>query len=476
MVHSIRKTKTKGGKYLLGVFVTIFILYSLSGIVFVISSRYNLIKGEGKKLHINEFFNLWNNEKQASYRSDIDAKQVAYINSKNFMLAFLNKLVNSKLVELELEKFAIREPDELVLKAISEDEFFRVDGGFDFGKFEDYLKKENLTELDLMERIREIENRKFLVSTLSKVPVLNETGVAVLSEESNLSKNLKIFSIKKSKLKVNIPVVTDEEIKRYYDYNTQKFTAPEAKKIDYVKITDCKASQFRKLQEIVSPRSNIRDVSKAMKASIESLGYLSESEILNNEKYSGIIGVFGIRLDSLSRVVKVGNDAYVYSVTGVKKGYVKNLKEVEKDIALVIRAEKTIEFQKKVVLGYIEEYKNKKFADEALLSHGFEIKKVNNLTRENSHSLDSDFLQQLMRTGDKDTTDVFQDDSILYFALITDSRVLSEKGEGYVSKEQIVKSFVSQTSDIILDHYLNYLRNNKYIKMKVSYGLLDLLM
>ncbi|MDR3078715.1 MAG: peptidylprolyl isomerase [Rickettsiales bacterium] len=476
MVHSIRKTKTKMSRYLLGAFVAIFILYSLSGIVFVISSKYNIISGEGKTLHINEFFNLWNDEKQASYRPQMDARQIAYISSRDFMVNFLARLVNSKLVELEVENFAVHRPDELVLRTISEDEMFRSDGGFDFSKFENFLKKEELSELDFMNRVRELENRRFLLNVLTTTALLNETEVEVLLGETNLTKNAKIFSISRSKLGKDSSAVEEGEIRRYYDHNTQKFSTPETKKIDYVKIPDCKAAQLKRLQEIVGPRSNIRDISKAMKLKIESFGYLSEADIVNDAKYSAIVGVFSIKVGGLSRVMKVGNDAYVYSVGDSRKGYVKGLEEVRNDIVAAIQAERTLELQKKAVLGYREDYRNRKFADEVLLGRGFEVREVNRLTREKGQSYDGDFLRQLMKTPSGGSTDLFHDSGSIYFALVTGTGVLGEKEDGHVTRDQLVEKLVLQGGETVLGYYLNYLRNSKYTKMKVNHRLLDLIM
>ncbi|MDR2777239.1 MAG: SurA N-terminal domain-containing protein, partial [Rickettsiales bacterium] len=243
MVGTIRKAKAARSRFLLGVLVTIFILYSLSGILFVISNRYNVIVGEGKKLHINEFFNIWNAEKQSSYNPSMSTREIAYIGSKEFMADVLNRLVDSKLIELEVENFAVRKPDELVLKVISEEKSFHSNGSFDFAKFENFLKQGGLTELDLVEKVRDNENKKFLMDALSSVPLVNETEIEVLQEENNLNRDVKIFSIEQSKLKKGAKEVSEDDVRQYYYRNVQKFTAPETRKIDYIKLTNYRPSR-----------------------------------------------------------------------------------------------------------------------------------------------------------------------------------------------------------------------------------------
>ncbi|MDR1425458.1 MAG: peptidyl-prolyl cis-trans isomerase [Rickettsiales bacterium] len=475
-LRSIKKTKKNASKYLLGAFVVIFVLYSLSGIVFVMSNKYNIIEGEGKKLHLNEFFSMRNAKVQNSYHPNMTARQIVYINSKDFMVSFLNELVNSKLLELELENFALKNPDELILKSISEEKSFQGKEGFDFAKFEAFLEKEGITELGLMEKVGLEESKKFLLGVLGQTPLVNEAAMEILLAENNIGKNVKIFSIERSIFKKNAVTVTEDEIKRYYEQNIQKFVTPETRKIDYVKIANYKAAQFKKMREAVNPRANIRTVAKTMKAKIESLGYFSESDLLDNDKNFRLAGVINMKLDGLSNVLKVGNDIYVYSVTDIKNGSVRSLEEVREVIAATIRAEKILELQKNIVANHLEKYKKGNFNDQILLDLGFSLKRINNLGERNKFSYEKDFVQQIINTGDGKFTEIFHDDKKMYLALITASKTISETDENYFSRAQLLEKFKKQTHSTILKYYLSYLRTRKYSKMKVNYGLLNLIM
>jgi hypothetical protein len=174
--------------------------------------------------------------------------------------------------------------------------------------------------------------------------------------------------------------------------------------------------------------------------------------------------------------MKVGNEAYVFSEPDSRKGYVKSLGEVRGDIVVAIQAERTLELQKKTVLGYMEDYENKKFVDGVLLGRGFEVREANRLTREKGRSYDGDFLRQLMKTPSGGTTDLFHDSGSIYFALVTGTGVLREKESDHVTRDQLVKKLILQGGETVLGYYLNYLRNSKYIRMKVNHRLLDLIM
>jgi hypothetical protein len=213
-----------------------------------------------------------------------------------------------------------------------------------------------------------------------------------------------------------------------------------------------------------------------MKVNVESFGYLSENDILDKKEYSNMVGIFSIRLNGLSNVMRIGNDAYVYSVTDIKNGYVKELKEVENEIISILRAERTLELRKKIVLGYLEEYRDKKFADEVLVNRGFTVKRIRHLNRKSDFSFGKDSLKQIMTIGNGETTEIFHDNGNIYFALVLDSKILRETDENHVGGAKLLEELVGQISETILEHYLKYLRNRKYIGMKVNYGLLDLIM
>ena len=111
---------SKAGKSLLIILVIAFIISSLGGIVFM-TNKYNVIVINDKKVNINEFVKILNNEKQRIYLANQDEKQIDFLNSKEFMVVTLHNLLQNELINKEIETHNIAEPDSIVLSKISKE-------------------------------------------------------------------------------------------------------------------------------------------------------------------------------------------------------------------------------------------------------------------------------------------------------------------------------------------------------------------
>ncbi|GHU27177.1 hypothetical protein FACS1894152_3380 [Bacilli bacterium] len=467
------KIKTSGAKYLIITLVVIFIFSSVS--VLFMNNKYNIISGEGKTLHINEFIRILNKEKQQLYSTKLDASEIAYLNSREFMMTILHRTLYSKLLELEMEAAVIKEPREIALESILKTEPFQTDGKFDVAKFNEFLKKGKLTEIDFVAMVQETDNKRFLMENLTGMVAFERTGVEVLLQQNNTYKNVKIFSIEEVRLESDSTAVSKEDVKRYYNNNIRKFAVPETRKIDYVRLINYDKVQLSNLRKAMSVKKNINDLAKAVNLKVETFGYLSRQEILNEEKYIKLYGLFEREPHKLYGVEKEDGDAYVYYISDIKEEYVKNIEKVEKDIISAIQDERTLELRKKIISEYVTEYKNKKSSDEVLTKRGFKVKRVNQLGWRKKQDQSTGFVKQVMATSDGNATDIFHDKSTVYFAIVTKTGIFDEKDSSYMNRDRILNEIGQQMRETLVSSYLNYLKDYKHNKIKVNYDLLDLI-
>ncbi|MDR2778541.1 MAG: peptidylprolyl isomerase [Rickettsiales bacterium] len=475
---NVEKFKKSGVKCLIVALIVILILSSINGIL-LMSNRYNIIVSRNKKLSINGFIKELNEEKRKAYSLQLTDGQLAFLNSRNFMVNLVSQIADSSAFELEIENFCIREPDELVLKRISEEERFKESIEDGMAKFNDFLKKENITEEEYMDRIRGSDNLKYLLNTVSQIHSLNNLGVDLVFHGENLYKNIKLFSIEGNNLKSYRGEVNDSEMRRYYNNNIHKFVVPDTKKIEYVTLTKYLGSvlgkeRLGKIRSLLSSVKNIEEFARATDSKVETLGYLNREVLMADEKYASIVDVFDLAINSFSWLRKIGDDIQVYSVTDAKKGYTKSFEEVKDDIILAVKDEKTRELRRNVIQRYIDEYRNKNFDDKTLIDHGFKPKKINHVSRK-YEGYGQDFIEQILTRKTGETTDIFfSDGNVIYFAVIGKTGEFGEKDGKYVGRDRIGNSTSDDINKTLLKSYTEYLRDKKY-KIKVKYNLLDLI-
>ncbi|MDR2077505.1 MAG: SurA N-terminal domain-containing protein [Rickettsiales bacterium] len=472
-----KKSENNSVKYLVVALLVVLVLSSINGILSV-SNRYNIIVGKSKKLSINGFVGELNEEKRRLYSADMTDKELMYINSRELMVNLLDRIVDYDLFDLEVENFCIRKPDELVLKTISEGDLFKNDIDEGMTRLNDILKKENMTEEEYVEKIRKSDNLKYLLSTVSQTPLVNNLGIDIVFYENNLFKNAKIFSIDSDKLKNYSGEVSEDEVKKYYNNNIHKFVVPDTKKIVYVNLMEYLGAapskrKMDKLKSILSSSKNIEEFARAVDAKVEVFGYISREALVDDEKYAVIADVFDLAVNDLSWLKRVGNEIKVYSVVDVKNGYRKDIEKVREEIILAVQNEKTIKLREDIVQKYINDYRNNSSNDEDLISHGFSLKRINYISR-NYQGYDENFIRQILTKETGEVTDIFYDKNTMYFAIVGRSGEFSAADENYASKDRVLVDTFNDVNGVILKNYAGYLRNTKY-KIKVKYSLLDLI-
>lgn len=464
--------KSSFTKYLLGILVFTFIFSSISSILFM-SNKYNIIVGKYKKVNINEFVSILNNEKRAMASLKLNEEQIAQLNSKEFMLSTLSKVLYSKLIDMEIEKFVIQKPKKLVLDSIVLDKNFYTDGKFDIKKLEQLLKRYNVSEQDYIKILQESHNKKFLLDTLISVDNINNYSLEILQSEANKYKNIDIFSIEKGRLESYSGEIDEEEIKHYYNININKFILPEERQLDYIKITDYTEEQISKFESLKSKGLSMQEIAKDMNLRVDTYGYLKKEEVDNSEKYKDLPNIFERAIGKISGPKRREKDVYFYCVANIKESRVKDIDEVRRDIKLAIQDKKTEEIRLEAVNKIINDYRNEGFDSEFLISNGFKIKNIKGITKRDEE-YDDGFLISVMATKKGGVTGVFADDKYLYFAFVRAEGALTKDNKQYVNISDVKEKLFEEDNDRLFRYYKNYLKDKKY-KLRINYKLLDLI-
>lgn len=464
--------KSEFTKYLLAIMVFAFIFSSISGILFM-SNRYNILISKRKKMNINEFASILNNEKRTMYSLNLSEAQLAALNSKEFAFSILNKVIYSKVVDINIEDLGIQKPRELVMDSILVDEYFQEDGKFNINRFEELLTKYNVAEQDYLKLVQDSQNKKFLFETLGKAVLLNKMTLNMAMAEANSYKNVVIFSINKSKLPSYRGEIKPEEVEHYYNNNINKFMAPERREIKYIKLTNYAKEQAEEIKTLRRGGAKLEDMAKKFGLAVENLGFIVEEQIQNEEEYRWLTNAFSMKEGEVSYLRRVDGDGYVYSVSSIEGSKVKDLADVKNEVIEAIREGKTASLRENLLKEQREKYDKNRNNVDMLMSYGFSSRRVDRLNSR-ATGYNEEFLKEVMNAKNGSLSAVYSDDKTFYFAHIVGGGVFEKNQKQYTNIQTLEEKIRNSMGENVLSDYLNYLRFDKY-KIKINGKLLDLL-
>lgn len=463
--------KSSFSKFLLMLLIVAFILSSISGVLFM-TSKYNIIKIEDEKININEFIRVVNNEKQIEYLKNPNEKTINFINSKEFLLLTIRKVLNSRLIDNEIKYFKLKKPEDLIISKIVKEPFFFTNGKFDNKKFQDALKNVNLTENQYIEEAQKQESINFLFSSFLNSIKINEVYVDSIFKIVNTYKNVKIFRVQKNNIPVKLERVSDEEIDKYYNNNIGKFTVPEERKVDYIKIENYNDLDIQKLEELLLISNNLNEIAKEFNTKVKSYGYINRYNLANKnvENITNIDVIFNFEVNDFSNIEKIDKNIFVFSVADIKKEYIKTKDESKNDIVNFINEENKEKQYIKFVESNIDKIKNNAVDINKL--NGFKVSDID--IRRNMKNFNERFINEILLNKDKYLTKVYEDGNSLYFGYINSTKKLYDGDKDFVSKDVMEERAYENMARSIEQNYINYLETIKY-DVKINYKLLDLI-
>ncbi|MEZ5691623.1 MAG: SurA N-terminal domain-containing protein [Rickettsiales bacterium] len=149
----------------------------------------------------------------------------------------IETLINNRLLVLETQAIGLRVDDKKIAENIQKNKSFHdKDGNFSKERFIYALKSTARSEKSYIEDLRNKITIELLIkSMVSSLPV-PEKAVDTIYSTSNETRDIRLYTIPVSLIKsINDP--NEEQLRTFYESNIAKFTAPEYRKISYIKIT-----------------------------------------------------------------------------------------------------------------------------------------------------------------------------------------------------------------------------------------------
>ena len=317
------------------------------------------------------------------------------------------------------------------------------------------------------------DNINFLISLINNIKA-NNYFVDKIFQNENKYKSVSIFSINKKLIKTDKVSIKDEDIKKYYDDNIDSFTIPETRKVDYIELENFTDSDNNKIEELLLTSDSISNIASNINTTTKTLGYINNNDINNLiEKYGqDINNIFSYKINDFSKIIKIDNKLYVFSVVDIKDKKIQTTNEVKNNIKETLINDVLNRQYVAKVSNYVEVYSKNGYNNKTLLNKGFTVK--NAQISKHNKDYNVDFVKNVLDANIKSVTKMFTDNDSVYFAYIQNEGLINESDDNFIDKESVKYELANSINNSIHKTYIDYLQNIKY-KVKLNYKLLDLI-
>lgn len=225
--------KTKSAKILLTFLAATFILSSISGVIFF-KGKYDIIKLKGEEVSIRDFYTSLNIQRQKDYMKSPNENTIKYLTSPEYIKKILTDNSNTLLFKNELKYFNISYSDKQLLDEIFNQTELKTEGSFDIKKYRELLTYNRLSEREYINYLQEVHSKNFLLTSFFTNKLMPTTILNKITKIKNEVKVVDLYKVNKKAIKIELEEIKEEELKKYYNSNIEKYTHQEEKKIDYV--------------------------------------------------------------------------------------------------------------------------------------------------------------------------------------------------------------------------------------------------
>jgi peptidyl-prolyl cis-trans isomerase D len=466
-------------KFLLLMLAAVFVLTSVSGILFL-TDRFDIVTTKKDDIHVNEFVKYLEREKQttleAFLKKNIENKTKETFDrkifeSRDFLELSLHKLLNFKLLYFETERYGIKQKKEIVISKIFKEPTLLTNDKFDSLKYRQYLDKIGIEEEDFLDLLAKDDEAAFLISLFTSVSQVDDIMAIKMFVKANTQREITLFSKKKNKFVIKEKMYSDEEIMDFYNNNGQMFEIPESRKIDYLEFDDLTGRDL--IFELLLTANDIEDLAKKTNKKVQTFGFVGSDDIFRENKHS-LQKVFSQSKDELSDLEVVGDKLYVYAVTDIKEKHRSSVEEVREEINKKLNEAERESLVIKNAMDVLENYKNSNKKQAVLNRNGFASKNTKVLMRSDT-KYDKDFITDVFEKQKGEMTNIFASEDEVYFAIVGDIKTLSKEDSDFMPIETITRKMSNSTLRSIQNDYIYYLKDVRY-KVKVNNKLLKLLL
>lgn len=160
------------------------------------------------------------------------------------------RLITSAALDNEAQRVGLSVGDARVAQEIMQTPAFKgPDGKFDRETYRFTLDRNNLSETDFETRVRDDLARSLLQGAVASGFVAPDGLLDTVQAWAGERRAFSLLRLTEADLPTPVPDPTEDELKAYYDANSPKFTAPEAKRITYAALLPDMLADTVKLDE-----------------------------------------------------------------------------------------------------------------------------------------------------------------------------------------------------------------------------------
>ncbi len=155
---------------------------------------------------------------------------------KQFRRGILDRLIGQTLLDQKAQELGLRASDDQVKQAIVAMREFQIGGEFNNDRYMAVIRQAGFQANEFRDYMRKELTRQQVAQGLfgSDFALKSEALDAYLLQQQ--SRSVRYFTVAAEKFKDGI-VISDEQVKQYYDQNITSFDAPEQVKLAYVELT-----------------------------------------------------------------------------------------------------------------------------------------------------------------------------------------------------------------------------------------------
>lgn len=223
-------------KFVLFLVAISFVLFGISGFLLGNPNTW-VVKIGDTAVGQNTFNKALKTDREIILASNKSQEAMKYLDSEQFKSAVLGRIVNRVMVEKLQDEFGVQASDKLILQEVAKDPSFKnKDGKFDRDLFKKFLAKNGFDE----ERyVKEIANDVVAAMVIQTIP---------MTAPVNLEQAVEMESFKQEKRLADVVTITSknlgavakpssEEIKKFFEENRQNYSAPEVRKVSYLRFS-----------------------------------------------------------------------------------------------------------------------------------------------------------------------------------------------------------------------------------------------
>ena len=215
-------------------------------------------------------------------------------------------------------------------------------------------------------------------------------------------------------------------------------------------------NNYEIIQNTIKENKDISNISKALNANLETVGYMKVDDSIKGLKIDKQ-KIFSSKNGELIQAFS-GNYLYLYTVSDIKKAYLDKFEDVKTELLTEVENIKKDE-------NYVKQVSTTDKSRYAV-RRGLIIKK-------NDDKYDKSFINELYKLENGKTTEIYFDDTKLYFADIIGDRGIDKNDENFFDLEKAAEIFGLQINNDVGYYYLEYLRE-KY-DIYINHNLLNYL-